>query len=190
MTHLCRFGKVHSLANQADTGTSWLNHYQKSRTGFGSIIVCAMGTGTVSTENSGLDWVLKQRVQEVGTMFRTVWDIYIKFYTVFLTFSLAAMSWLIEHKINSSHSHKVIAVVFIGQSLLTSITSGAIGFYSFKAGKQLSGTEITLLTGIHVPPVLKRTQTIPSGLGLWSGFANAAAMIGMACVWYWVGFIT
>jgi len=115
-------------------------------------------------------------------MFRTVWDLYIKFYTVFLTFSLAAMSWLIEHKITSSHSHKVIAVVFIGQSLLTSITSGAIGIYSYTVGKQLSGVEIALLAGIHLPAALKRMQTIPSGLGLWSGFANAAAMIGMACV--------
>jgi hypothetical protein len=149
-----------------------------------------MGTATTPTGNTGLDWVLKQRVQDLGTTFRTVWDIYIKFYTVFLTFSLAAMSWLIEHKITSSHSHKVIAVVFIGQSLLTSITSGAIGFYSYKVGKQLSGVEITLLTGVPLPSALKRTQTIPSGLGLWSGFANAAAMIGMACVWYWVGFTT
>ena len=97
-----------------------------------------MGTSTTPTGNTGLDWVLKQRVQDLGTTFRAVWDIYIKFYTVFLTFSLAALSWLIEHKITSSHSHKVIAVVFIGQSLLTSITSGAIGFYSYKAGKQLS----------------------------------------------------
>ena len=149
-----------------------------------------MGTSTTPTGNTGLDWVLKQRVQDLGTTFRAVWDIYIKFYTVFLTFSLAALSWLIEHKITSSHSHKVIAVVFIGQSLLTSITSGAIGFYSYKAGKQLSGVEITLLTGVPLPPALKRTQTVPSGLGLWSGFANAAAMIGMACVWYWVGFTT
>ncbi|HTC48457.1 MAG TPA: hypothetical protein VK722_14125 [Candidatus Aquilonibacter sp.] len=147
-----------------------------------------MVTGKIPPENAGLDWVLKQRIQDVGTMFRTVWDIYIKFYTVFLTFSLAAMSWLIEHKITSSHSHKVIAIVFIGQSLLTSITSVAIGLYSYEAGKQLSGAEITLLTGISLPAALKRTQTIPSGLGLWSGFANAAAMIGMACVWYWVGF--
>ncbi len=121
-------------------------------------------------------------------MFRTVWDIYIKFYTVFLTFSLAAMGWLIEHKITSSHSHKIIAAVFIGQTLLTSITSGAIGFYSHKVGKQLSAVEATLMTGINPPPALKRAQTIPSGLGLWCGFANAFAMIGMSFVWYWLGF--
>ena len=152
------------------------------------MIIGVMGTAPVQAENVGLDWVLKQRVQDLGTMFRTVWDIYIKFYTVFLTFSLAAMSLLIEHKVTSPHSHKVIAIVFIGQSVLTSITSGAIGFYSYKAGRQIYGVEVTLLTGIHLPPALKRAQTIPSGLGLWCGFANAAAMIGMACVWYWVGF--
>jgi len=133
---------------------------------------------------------LRTRIQDLGTTFRTVWDIDIKLYTVFLTFSLAAITLLIEHKITSSQSHKVIAAVFIGQSLLTSITSGATGFYSYKVGKQLSGVELTLLAGIHLPPGLKRVQTIPSGLGLWSGFANAAAMIGMACVWYWLGFTT
>ena len=148
-----------------------------------------MTTTPKSSEHAGLDWVLKQRVQDLGTTFRTVWDIYIKFYTVFLTFSLAAITLLIEHKVTSPHSHKVIAVVFIGQSLLTSITSGAIGFYSYKVGHQLSGVETTLLTGVNLPPALKRAQTIPSGLGLWCGFANAAAMVGMACVWYWVGFI-
>ena len=142
----------------------------------------------MSHENASLDWVLKQRTKELGTMFRTVWDIYIKFYTVFLTFSLAAMGWLIEHKITSSHSHKIIAGVFIGQSLLTAITSGAIGFYSYKVGKQLSGVELTLLTGINLPPALRRAQTIPSGLGLWAGFANASAMILMSLVWYWIGF--
>jgi hypothetical protein len=156
------------------------------------MIIDAMRTTATSpatsTENAGLDWVLKQRTKELGTMFRTAWDIYIKFYTVFLTFSLAAMGWLIEHKITSSHSHKLLAGVFIGQSLLTSITSGAMGFYSYKVGKQLSEVEITLLTGIHLPPALKRAQTIPSGLGLWSGFANAVAMIGMSWVWYCVGF--
>lgn len=147
-----------------------------------------MATAPQSTEDANLAWVLKQRIQDLGTTFRTVWDIYIKFYTVFLTFSLAAITLLIEHKFSNSHSHKVIAVVFIGQSLLTSITSGAIGFYSYKVGSQLSGVEITLLTGVHLPPSLKRAQTIPSGLGLWCGFANAAAMVGMACVWFWVGF--
>ena len=123
-------------------------------------------------------------------MFRTAWDIYIKFYTVFLTFSLAAMSWLIEHKISNPHSDKIIAGVFIGQSLLVSITSGAMGFYSYKVGKQLSGVEMTLLAGIHLPPALKRAQTIPAGLGLWGGSANAFAMIGMSMVWYWVGIRT
>lgn len=147
-------------------------------------------TAQIPTENANLDWVLKQRVQELGTTFRTVWDIYIKFYTVFLTFSLAAMSLLIEHKITSPHSHKVIAAVFIGQSVLTAITSGAIGVYSYRVRKHLYGVELTLLTGIHLSPALKRAQTIPSGLGLWSGFANAAAMLGMACVWFWIGFMS
>jgi|SRR5579871_1198992 len=139
-------------------------------------------------ESGNLDWVLKQRAQEMATMFRTVWDIYIKFYTVFLTFSLAALSLLTEHMNTSSHSHKIVAGVFVGQSLLTSITSGAIGCYSRNVGKQLIGVELTLLTGLRLPPLLNRAQTIPSALGLWCGFANAFAMIGMAAVWYWLGF--
>jgi len=38
--------------------------------------------------------VLMQRFQEANVVFRTTWDLYLKFYTVFLTFDLAALAWV------------------------------------------------------------------------------------------------
>jgi hypothetical protein len=122
-------------------------------------------------------------------MFRTVWDIYIKFYTVFLTFSIAAMGWLVDHKFNNPRSLRLITAVFIGQSLLTSITSGAMGIYSYRVKKQHHRAEVALVTGTSLPPELERVQTIPYRLGLWAGFANATSMIGMVFLWYLVGLV-
>jgi hypothetical protein len=38
-------------------------------------------------------WVLRSRYAELGLNLRAAWDVYIRFYTVFLTFSMAALAW-------------------------------------------------------------------------------------------------
>jgi hypothetical protein len=60
----------------------------------------------------------------------------VKFYTVFLTFSLDAIGWLIAHKESEVilHSHIVIAGDFIGRSLLSSVTSVTVAIHSREAG--------------------------------------------------------
>jgi hypothetical protein len=130
------------------------------------------------------DWVLKQRVSDMGATFRAVWDLYIKFYTVFLTFSIGALALLNEHP----HSHRVIAMVFMLQSGLCAGTSVAIGIYSQAAAHQVHSAESTLLVDEPLPKSARFISAIPVGLAMWCGFANALAMMGMVGVWYYTGF--
>src|SRR5580698_4937053 len=141
-----------------------------------------MATTPTTAESSALDWLLKKRIEEIGTTFRAVWDYYIKFYTVFLTFSLGAMGWLVQHTEAEAvaHHHVVIAVVFIGQSLLTAATSAGVALYSHQTAANQLTLEKTLLSTEPMPKALKIAQAIPVKLALWSGFANTVAMLGMA----------
>jgi hypothetical protein len=141
-------------------------------------------------DQTSIDWLLKKRIEEIGTMFRAIWDNYIKFYTVFLTFSLGALGWLIEHGESKAltHSHTVIVIVFMGQSILTSITSVAVAIYSRRMAQDLASLEQELLATASKPSVILSANPIPVSIALWAGIANAFAMLGMTAEWYRVGF--
>jgi uncharacterized membrane protein len=111
----------------------------------------------------------------MGTTFRSVWDLYIKSYTVFLTFSLGAMGWLIEHRETQSmeHNHKVVAVVFIGQSILTCVTSVGVAIYSYETSKRMVETEKEIDSVKSMPKSLLETKPLPFALAIWLGSANA-----------------
>ncbi|QNI30843.1 hypothetical protein H7849_17200 [Alloacidobacterium dinghuense] len=124
-------------------------------------------------------------------MFRAAWDNYIKFYTVFLTFSLGAMGWLLtftEKNKPSPRIYHVIAIVFIVKSLLTVITSASIARYSSRVGIEYAQTEKDVLGSVPTPPTLLNTQAIPVTMAVWAGWANAVAMTAMIVAWVIVGF--
>jgi hypothetical protein len=143
-------------------------------------------------EDSVVFWLLKRRHEELGAMFRAAWDNYIKFYTVFLTFSVAAMGWLLTHDpkvlISTGICH-VLAIVFIVQSMLTAMTSVFLAIYSRRLGREYARVESDVLGAMSWPPSLIGTQAIPVELGVWAAFANAAAMIRMSCAWGYIGFL-
>ena len=41
------------------------------------------------------EWILKRRHEDLGVTVRMCWDLYIKFYTVFLTFSVVGLGWVL-----------------------------------------------------------------------------------------------
>lgn len=134
-------------------------------------------------------WLLKQRLSETGPMFRSCWDNYLKFYTVFLTFNLAAMGWFVQKDASHiSHPHP-IAGVFSALTLLCAITSAAIALYTRKAAKDYLALERTIFGAGDESVVLEKSPSpIPTQLAIYAGMANCIAMIGMACVWIVVGF--
>jgi hypothetical protein len=127
-------------------------------------------------------WLLKRRYEELGAMFRAVWDNYIKFYTVFLTFNLTAMGFLVlQHP--TSRFRTILVIVFTAKSLLVAVTSARIAIYARAAGKQNKELEESLLGSEKAPPVLTRTQAMPVNLAVYAGWANCGAMIALAIVW-------
>lgn len=135
-------------------------------------------------------WILKARHEQVSSMFQTIWNNYITFYTVFLTFSLGAMGWLIAHKekdIIPRPVHWVIVLALILQSFLTSITSAFVALYSHKLAREQLSNEADILGGEPRPSSLLKSS-IPGPLGIWAGVANCIAMLGMIAAWVYIGF--
>jgi len=132
-------------------------------------------------------WLLRRRHEDLSEMFRTCWELYIKFYTVFLTFTMAAMGLLLARdekmlKLSDEVVH-VLVFVFVGQSLLTATTSAFLALYSRKVAKDHASLERAMLRSLPTPPALLQTKTIPLGIATWAGWANAIAMVGMAYAW-------
>ncbi|HVT14555.1 MAG TPA: hypothetical protein VHQ90_00040 [Thermoanaerobaculia bacterium] len=136
--------------------------------------------------NSNLIWVLQKQYEEVNTTFRTSWDLYIKFYTVFLTFDIAAMAFLFGEpgKIQHLLGHKRLIVgVFLLQTLLTAITSGFMAVFSDDSRRLLEEAREALLqqdspTRPDIPGI-----SLPTALAKWAGWANCGAMVTMAILW-------
>ena len=45
------------------------------------------------------EWILKRRHEDLGVTVRMCWDLYIKFYTVFLTFSVVGLGWILTQRV-------------------------------------------------------------------------------------------
>jgi hypothetical protein len=115
-------------------------------------------------------------------MFRTCWDIYIKFYTVFMTFSIAAMGFVISQP---KFVH-IIALVFIGESLLCATTSAYMSIYTRSVEQDQRCLEKAMLGSAPSMPAIDKSRAIPVALATWAGWANAAGMIGLVFAWFYL----
>src|SRR5882762_4324119 len=57
-----------------------------------------------SMNESSQEWILKRRYEDLGVTVRMCWDLYIKFYTVFLTFSVVGLGWILTRPGDAQHS--------------------------------------------------------------------------------------
>ena len=135
-------------------------------------------------------WLLRRRYQDQTQYFLASWDFYFKFYTVFLTFSVAGLGWFLSSDALelSSFTRGCIAVVFIIQTALTAGTSvlmarrgSVLANQQTEVGKQLLG----IPTNVKVEDM----SAIPSDLATWAGGANCVAMSSMALLWLYLGFL-
>lgn len=140
---------------------------------------------------SAENWIVKRRHEEIGVFFRTLWDLYFKFYTVFLTFSVVGLGVLLkdlaESGVTSQNARRLIALVFLVQTLLTAATSWMMAAHAKKAVTFQRKLEQHLLD-LSPDPVVEVPTAIPIFLSQWAGKANCVAMIGMAVLWLYVGF--
>jgi hypothetical protein len=140
-------------------------------------------------DDESLKWLQKNRLEQLGLNFRTVWTIYIAFYAAFHTLSVAALGWFLATKAGaagmptiSTDASKRLAYVFIYITFLTLCTSTSIAIYSRAVGHQYSTLELEVS-----PSASKGRSVIPTALAIWGACANATAMIGIIFAWWYVG---
>jgi hypothetical protein len=137
------------------------------------------------------EWILKRRHEDLGVTVRMCWDLYIKFYTVFLTFSVIGLGWMLTRPGDIAmvpRAKQVIAIVFLIQTILTAMTSGGIALYTVHVAQDQEQIE-QLLIQSHPSARPSIRPAIPALLAQWGGWSNCAAMLAMAALWLYVGFI-
>lgn len=137
------------------------------------------------------EWILKRRHEDLGVTVRMCWDLYIKFYTVFLTFSVIGLGWILTRPADVQtipRGKQVIAIVFLVQTILTAITSAGIALYTGHVATDQDHIE-DLLTQSHPGGRPSVRPAVPSLLAQWGGWSNCAAMLAMAALWVYTGFI-
>jgi hypothetical protein len=135
-------------------------------------------------------WLLKSRYADLGITFRTTWDLYIKFYTVFLTFSVAALGFFLSSPATGGRKPYMflLILVFVVQSALVGVTSVLLASYSSKAAEDQRKIERELVDEEHHSPVPGFESIFPIVLAKWAALANATVMLGMVAIWssmYW-----
>ena len=137
------------------------------------------------------EWVLKRRDEDLGVTVRMCWDLYIKFYTLLLTFSVVGLGWILTRPADVQmvpRAKQVVAIVFRSQTILTAITSAEIALYTVHMAHDQDHIE-GLVTQSHPdgrPPI---RPAVPALLAQWGGWSNCAALLAMAGLWLYVGFI-
>jgi hypothetical protein len=130
-------------------------------------------------------WLLQKQYEEVNANFRTSWDIYIKFYTVFLTFNVGAMAVLFGGKPLDGKVRWPVIFAFMLQDVLCAATSALMARFSWDSGRRLREAIDALLDARAGEPAEKDLpdSSLPVELGRWAGWANCWAMIAMTILW-------
>ena len=142
-------------------------------------------------KESSHEWILKRRHEDLSLTVRTSWSLYIQFYTVFLTVSVVGLGWMLTRPADAPivpRAKHVIAIVFVIQTLLTAITSVAMALYTMHVARDQEHIE-KLLVQSHLDPLPSCGPGIPGSLARFAGWFNCAAMLAMAALWLYVGFI-
>lgn len=129
-------------------------------------------------------WVLRQRYTELGLNLRAAWDTYIRFYTVFLTFSMAALAWIFASD-RTLLAVRMVAWTFIAQTFLTSVTSLLISLHSRQVRRDQERIE-ALLVAVAGRSLPSAPPCISIPMAMWAGGANCLAMTAMGLVWLYV----
>ena len=140
-----------------------------------------MSANAPDPDSASRTWLLRKQYEEVNTTFRTCWDLWLKFYTVFLTFDLAGLALIIGGGAAIRHRQLIVGV-FALQTALTSATSAMMPVFSETSRRHLEAARHALLSEEAdrkpIPPI-----SMPTLLAKWSGWANCGVMASMAIVW-------
>jgi len=161
---------------------------------FGTIVkrpVFTCHNHKASMQESPHEWILKRRHEDLSLTLRASWSLYMQFYTVFLTVSVVGLGWVLTRPADTPivpRAKHVIAIVFVIQTLLTAITSIAMALYTMRVAREQEQIENCLVQShAAAPPACG--PAVPASLARFAGWFNCAAMLAMAALWLYVGFI-
>src|SRR6267378_5339783 len=136
------------------------------------------------------EWILKRRHEDLGVTVRMCWDLYIKFYTVFLTFSVVGLGWILTRPGDAQHSPRETG--YCRRLFDPDDPDGGNKrrnrAYTVHVAPDQEHIE-DLLTQSDAGGRPSITPAVPALLAQWGGWCNWAAMLAMAVLWFYVGFI-
>lgn len=129
------------------------------------------------------EWLIKKYIDESSIQYRAVWDLYIKFYTVFLTFNATAIAVTAEY-IKGHEARNLICILFILQNLVSGVTALNISIFSAKMQNKYYDYAIAgaALNGETLPSVLSSSPFV-GWLGVWGGLGNCLSHLFFMGLW-------
>ncbi|KHE91966.1 MAG: hypothetical protein K8F52_08485 [Candidatus Scalindua rubra] len=129
------------------------------------------------------EWFAKLLLEESFNGYKTVWDLYLKFYTVFLSVNLIALAAVLEHI--SQVNRLLIVIAFIAQNAFSLGTAIMIAVFSKKSTARydvLCRHFAVQYCNHKIIVELSHSPTL-SWLGVYGGFANAVSHLALICCW-------
>ena len=84
------------------------------------------------------DWLFQKLIDENAVAYRTVWYLYLKFYTVFKTVNIAALAFTVEYV--SQNARLPIVIAFAGQNIISGVTAFQVSEFSARSARQFKRT--------------------------------------------------
>jgi hypothetical protein len=144
-------------------------------------------------EDTPLAWLAKKYFDECSLQFRTVWDLYLKFYVVFLTVNATALGLTVQY-VEPQRSKAVIAVAFVMQNAFAAVTALMISRWSAKVATRAQDLATFAVTDALQPatgplPCVLTESPIPGQLGKWGAVANLLGHCVFCALWLSVIFL-
>lgn len=138
-------------------------------------------------KENNVTWLLRKQYEEYMLQLRTTWDLYLKFYTVFLTINVIGLGATVQHITQANRWPVVLA--FIVQNLVSSITAIRVGFSAKTTQhdiQEVSNAMVHIDESKNDYDSLKEVATkspIQTNLALWAGIANFISHITLIICW-------
>lgn len=142
---------------------------------------------------SNRSWLAREVYKEQVAMFKTAWDIYIKFHTVFITVNVAALAATVQYIKPENRWPMVIA--FVVQNLVSLGTAVAMSRFSRNCATRTHEAACEIVrheagSDSASPAELRLwSSPVPATLGSWSGIANGIGYLSLIGCWVATMFI-
>jgi hypothetical protein len=137
-----------------------------------------------------LTWLQRTYYQETLKIFTRVWDLYVKFYTVFLTVNILGLGLALQHIDRGNRLPVVLA--FVLQNVLTMGTSLVVAHYSIETDKKLIRLTSFLQESGDAPRAAVEAlqgSPVPTKLARYAAYANCVASACLIVCWIVVNHI-